>query len=1140
MSKVSSFISKAKHAVAGKDRDAEAQGGDARRKKLFAGSRRSSISSNHTGFHAEDVSPVLPALRSETASMVSDRDCGEDDVEGLVSLAVGPGRRPTSVSELTSHCTQSYDDQPQPCFAEQPRLSAYLFRSIAPMNGVGSVSKDKAGKRAKGTEDKWDTLFVELRGSYLVFYKDAENDDAAQGTSPGGRMIPLNYLSLLPTTKLEQAGANPLVLRFSLPKHSLSLRSLKRDDSEMLHWESAMRERIGLSAKPSGSPKRDFSAVAGDSAVPSPAEPESKAPFLRSPDFAKPAEGFVFGSSDAVAPTLVPIPASPSRPAAQAQPFQPPAALAAFTAVDWTTTLVQPPQSSQPTKKPAGRDKGKGKEPQAAADSEASGMSRWFGMRWKDAPVVTTQPLSGGDAAKVAPPPPARPDDSGPSGALPRIREEPDDRERKGSAKRGRRGVDEKARTVDSRSSLRSKFVGMSGMVSRDDTYIVSRKAWDVTPPPPPPKPTMPMPGAQTLPHAGPTHANRMSGVPSAPRQPSPTRQSTAASELDADAPMTWAQRTVRREPSIMTATTGTSMSRRRRVVDSPVDNRHSIGDNRQSIGDGRGSIGDNRHSLAASNYSSNPLGAEPAGGVDLDNLPTIPVWLRKCVALVDEAGLDQEGIYRISGNASTVQTLKKLFTEKADEIELLPQSPRTSSTEELRSAVAPTATISIPIQQRPPSYHRRSMSFSGMPYSAAPLEPLPADPRHLYDNDIHVVTGVIKSILRDGFGPTKEPLIESKLYDRFLEVARIEDYRSRMIALQDVVHYMSPEHFAMLKHISEHLYRVSQNSHVNRMTSRNLAIVFTPTLMMKSPDAANESTAASAIAMNRLLVDTPVLSSVVETLIDYASWVFGPIEYEEEETGTVEEEPHEFVEGEGSVSSVPAISKEVQQRMSRASVTSGDRWRQQRSSVGEESTGSDARRPLSFEKSPESAAPAAARESVQWEGEEEVQRLRDALRRDRKTETDSLYRRKLRNRTQHLALEQWESLPEIASNSSGSAQAAQAEGRNVGLRWSWTPANSARDYGLSSSADADQPAVRPGRFSGVPEPRHREPREETEAVTNWRRSINSTHTTASTPSRKSVGSQSKRSNRPQSEVYIARPPSVGSNHRSSLVLSEA
>ena len=341
-------------------------------------------------------------------------------------------------------------------------------------------------------------------------------------------------------------------------------------------------------------------------------------------------------------------------------------------------------------------------------------------------------------------------------------------------------------------------------------------------------------------------------------------------------------------------------------------------------------------------------------------------------------------------------------------------------------------------------------------------------------------------------------------------------------------------------------LIRVAQNSHVNRMTSRNLAIVFSPTLMMKAPEPGEQQN-ATTLAMGRLLVEAPVLSTVVETLIDYASWVFGPIEFEEEE-GAGEDEALEYADGEGSMSGATGISKEIPHRMSRVSVTSErDRFRAQRSSIGDDYlqgsiTGT---RPLSYERQHDTVP--LKRDSVQWEGDEDTQRLRDALRRDRKNDNESLYRRKLKNRTQHLALDQWESLPEISSAANVQAAAGHPSPgeRVVGLRWSWTPANNARDYGLSSSAEGAEIPFRPTRFSGAPEPRHREQRDrerdkdENEVVTNWRRSINSTHTTASTPSRKSVGS--KRSNRPQSEVFIARPPSIAEgSHRSSLVISEA
>lgn len=632
------------------------------------------------------------------------------------------------------------------------------------------------------------------------------------------------------STAVDKNGSNPAIVRIWLPRHTIALRSSSRDDSVMNDWfrslcdkvDEAKRATVSTVGSPTEVERHDASE---DSVVSHPATPISAS---RQTTNAMPGSPY-----SAVSPSYVAGPPQAAGPVEWS-------AVTGSASASQSATSVSSNSSSKKSK-----EKGKSKD-SSAAEGDPSYM-RWFGMgRWKDNGNLT--PLSVPDTSKHLPTVPE----------TPRSKEETDQEKWRGVARRNKKERDEtKGRTVDSR-SFKNKLYGVAGMVSKDDSYIITRKPWSgsgesvasgeegvgsaasagpmsaplVSPAETPVSPaglyplpatgsgspttispvsqSRPVPAQQT-----PSYHRISNTMASAARGSSPTRHSVGGTtDLDGDpSPMTWAHRSVRREPSIMTATTGTSMPRRRKVIDSPVDNRHSIGDGRGSIaGDKRQSVlSDNRHSLATSNYSANHTIPEPAVGVDLDNLPPIPVWLRKCVALVDEMGLDQEGIYRVSGNSSTIVALKKLFAERGDEIELLlpanAQSPKSS--EDLRSAVPPTTTISIPIRQRPPSYHRRSMSFSGTPHSIAPLQPtMPADPRLLYDNDIHVITGVIKSFLRDGFGPTKEPLVESRLYDRFLEVARMEDYRTRMIALQDLVHQMSADHFAMLKYIAEHLNR--------------------------------------------------------------------------------------------------------------------------------------------------------------------------------------------------------------------------------------------------------------------------------------------------------------------------------------------
>lgn len=60
-------------------------------------------------------------------------------------------------------------------------------------------------------------------------------------------------------------------------------------------------------------------------------------------------------------------------------------------------------------------------------------------------------------------------------------------------------------------------------------------------------------------------------------------------------------------------------------------------------------------------------------------------------------------------------------------------------------------------------------------------------------------------------------------------------------------------------------------------MTSRNLSIVFGPTLL-RPP-----SNTPPSIALARALADMPQQCQVVEHLIEQFEWVFGPIEFESE-----------------------------------------------------------------------------------------------------------------------------------------------------------------------------------------------------------------------------------------------------------------
>ena len=236
--------------------------------------------------------------------------------------------------------------------------------------------------------------------------------------------------------------------------------------------------------------------------------------------------------------------------------------------------------------------------------------------------------------------------------------------------------------------------------------------------------------------------------------------------------------------------------------------------------------------------------------GTQFDTLPEVPAILKKCITLIEEIGLETEGLYRISGNSSNVQNLLKLFQHEPNRIILLPpgnEPPKSSSRKNYKSS-------------------------SGIP---PPTSSLYKDSRYLYDNDIHVVTGCIKSWLRNGMSPKNEPLWPYDKYNDLIEASKVKDYTTRMIAFQDLVHALPPKNFTALNFLFEHLYKVSTFADQNKMSISNLAIIFGPTLLKSPPDDKE----------NELMIITrmPFQCKAVEILIEHYEWLFGPIEYEEE-----------------------------------------------------------------------------------------------------------------------------------------------------------------------------------------------------------------------------------------------------------------
>ncbi|TFK22586.1 RhoGAP-domain-containing protein [Coprinopsis marcescibilis] len=176
-----------------------------------------------------------------------------------------------------------------------------------------------------------------------------------------------------------------------------------------------------------------------------------------------------------------------------------------------------------------------------------------------------------------------------------------------------------------------------------------------------------------------------------------------------------------------------------------------------------------------------------------------IPVIVEKCVNAVESRALDYEGIYRKTGGSGLQRTITQLF-ERGD-------------------------------------------------YDSFDLE----DTDRF--NDICSVTSVLKNYFRS----LPVPLLTFDLHDQFIATIMQRDSPSKHEALIDLVDQLPTEHYDTVRKLMIHLNHVRLQSDINRMTARNLGVVFGPTLMRsRDPGAEFSDMAGKALFIEWLIENAP------------------------------------------------------------------------------------------------------------------------------------------------------------------------------------------------------------------------------------------------------------------------------------------
>lgn len=148
-----------------------------------------------------------------------------------------------------------------------------------------------------------------------------------------------------------------------------------------------------------------------------------------------------------------------------------------------------------------------------------------------------------------------------------------------------------------------------------------------------------------------------------------------------------------------------------------------------------------------------------------------VPNIVVVCTDIIEERGLDHQGLYRVPGNTTQVNSLyHELMVSREETIR-------------------------------------------------------PEDERW---KDVNVVGSLLKLFFRK----LPSPLITTELYRPTIEAIRKPTEEERIVCLSEVLNRLPKHHLETFRHIAKHLSRIASREDVNKMNIHNLSIVFGPTLI--------------------------------------------------------------------------------------------------------------------------------------------------------------------------------------------------------------------------------------------------------------------------------------------------------------------
>lgn len=181
--------------------------------------------------------------------------------------------------------------------------------------------------------------------------------------------------------------------------------------------------------------------------------------------------------------------------------------------------------------------------------------------------------------------------------------------------------------------------------------------------------------------------------------------------------------------------------------------------------------------SLASSTFAQPTFGISIEDLIQFAGIDNVPLVVKRCIEVIETHGLDIEGIYRTSGNKSTVQQLKDSIDSKFTNYLLIGNN---------------------------------------------------IDPSNVLDADIYCVALLLKIY----FASLPEPLLTREYYQSFIETVKSLDESYIAKKLHHLVYNLPDGAYFTLRALVFHLNLVAKHLSKNRMTAKNLAIIWGPAIL--------------------------------------------------------------------------------------------------------------------------------------------------------------------------------------------------------------------------------------------------------------------------------------------------------------------